>query len=71
MPMDEAKSIMRMTPVEGAELALKAASSPTAARTLLFYSAWRTIRADKRIPSKARLPLMRAIINTVEVLVEA
>lgn len=69
--MDEPKSIMRMSPAEGAELAEKAVGSPAAARTFLFYSAWRTIQLDKAIPVKKKPTLLREIMKTVEVVVES
>lgn len=69
--MDEVKSIMKMSPAEGAELAIEAVGSPAAARRFLFYSAWRTIQLDKAIPARKRPALLREIMNNVEVVIES
>lgn len=69
--MDEARSISKMTPLQGAELSERAAGSPAAARRLVFYSAWRRILATPKIPRAKRLPTLRALIKNIEVLVEA
>lgn len=66
--MTEAQEIMRLSPAEGLDLAVRAkAGAPSDVRAFVLYSAWRNLMADRYIPTKKKPSVFTTICKMVDV----
>lgn len=66
--LDEASEIMRLTPAEGLALQEKVkGGAPADVRRYTLYAAWRSIQADRFIPTRKKPAVFKTVCRTTDV----
>jgi hypothetical protein len=63
----DAKKIIRLRPSEVLELRDRAASDPEAARSYVAHAVWRAIENKPGFSKRAKVDLLHAMMNQVEI----
>ncbi len=70
--MNEARSIIELSPEEGEALQGQLASGGApVARRYMLWCAWRQIRSDKAIPPEKRRAVFEELCQSIEVVLES